>query len=171
MWTKKEIFAIGGLREIGFKPKSDLLMVLSSQGRGIFDCEKAEKIDRDYFDYYMEEWDSENGKVEGFGVLDSETIICGGFEFQDPLSKKTFDDWTIEIREENRSNWKGEIQKSEVLFLVNGKEKIEIETFHYGIDRAYGFSDTGNSFVYGTPSDLHIWTKSKNDINKPIAQI
>ena len=68
MWQKRNNWTIGGLLEIGFKPNSDLLMVLSSQGRGIFDCLKDEKIGRDYFDYYMEKWDSEQGIVEGFGI-------------------------------------------------------------------------------------------------------
>jgi hypothetical protein len=40
---KGNTWAIGGLREIGFQFKADLLMVLSSQGRGIFDCIKTKK--------------------------------------------------------------------------------------------------------------------------------
>jgi hypothetical protein len=45
-WGHKETFAIGGLHNVGFAPNSDYLIVLSSQGQGIFDCIKGEKIAR-----------------------------------------------------------------------------------------------------------------------------
>ncbi|WP_298514788.1 hypothetical protein [uncultured Kordia sp.] len=161
MWEKRNMWAIGGLREIGFKPNSDLLMVLSSQGRGVFDCIKDEKIARDHFDYYAEKWDSDLGIVEGIGILKNENIKCGGFEAPDILKKETEDHWIIEIKSEIRPNWQQKELKADVMYLQNRKtkESIEIAVFHYGIDRSYGFSDTGNSFVVGTASDITIWNR------------
>ncbi len=80
MWQKGNTWSIGGVREIGFKSNTDLLMVLSSQGRGIFDCMKDKKIGRDHFDYYMEKWDSDLGIVEGFGFHDAlrRLVYIGG---------------------------------------------------------------------------------------------
>jgi hypothetical protein len=46
-WKAATVFAIGGLTEVGYAPDSDLLLVISSQGRGVFDCLKGEKIARD----------------------------------------------------------------------------------------------------------------------------
>lgn len=163
MWQKRNIWAIGGLREIGFKSNSDLLIVLSSQGRGIFDCEKDEKVERDNFDYYMEKWDSDLGIVEGFGILENEKIKCGGFEAPDVIKKETNDNWTVEIRSEIRPNWQKKKLKADVMYLRNRttNEKIEIDVFHYGINRGYGFSDTGNSFVVGTSSEITIWNRER----------
>jgi len=161
MWHKTGNWAIGGLQEIGFNSNSDLLMVLSSQGRGIFDCVKNEKIGRDYFDYYMENWDSDLGIVEGFGILKDEKIKCGGFEAPDILKKETKDGWKIKIEKAIRPNWKKEDVMSNVLYLTNKEinEKIEIYYFHSKIDRGYGYSETGNSFVIGTSSNLLIWNR------------
>ena len=45
---KKTIFAIGGLSEIGFsKQNPNLLLVISSQGRGLIDCQNSKLIERD----------------------------------------------------------------------------------------------------------------------------
>ena len=163
MWQKRNIWAIGGLREIGFKSNSDLLMVLSSQGRGIFDCKKDEKVERDNFDYYMEKWDSDLGIVEGFGILKNEKIKCGGFESPDVVQKETDDNWTVEIRSEIRPDWQKKKIMADVVYLRNRatNERIEVNIFHNGIDRGYGFSDTGNSFVVGTSSEITIWNRER----------
>lgn len=161
MWTKLNTWAIGGLREIGFKSNTDFLMVLSSQGRGLFDCLKNEKIARDPYDYYNMDWDSETGKVEGVGILESEEIICGGFEHPNVLQQSTEDGWKTLIKTELRPNWKNEALPAEVLYLQNDliNQNQELAFFHYGLDRGFGFSDTGLSFVIGTSSDLYIFTR------------
>lgn len=46
-WKKVASFGIGGLTEVGYAPDSDLLLVVSSQGRGVFNCISGEKIARD----------------------------------------------------------------------------------------------------------------------------
>lgn len=162
MWKKRNIWAIGGLREIGFQPNSDLLLVLSGQGRGIFDCIADKKIERDYYDYYMEDWDSKVGIVEGIGLLENKRIKCGGFEAPDVLKKETIDGWQVKVKKELRLNWEKKNQIAEVMFLQNSQTDkiIEVGTFYYGINRGYGFSDTGNVFVIGTSSDLHVWSRS-----------
>jgi hypothetical protein len=163
MWQKRKIWAIGGLLEIGFKSNSDLLMVLSSQGRGIFNCSMVKRIERDHFDYYREKWNSDLGIAEGFGILENEIIKCGGFEAPDIIKKETKDNWTVEITNEIRPNWQKIELKAEVMYLQNRKtnERIEVDVFHYGIDRAYGFSDTENSFVVGTSSEIVIWNRER----------
>lgn len=164
MWEKKVEWAIGGLLEIGFKSNSDLLMVLSSQGRGIFDCLTAERIGRDYIDYYNEKWDCGTGIVEGFGVLDNEEIICGGFEVPDILKKETIDNWKVIAEIETRPDWQNKKLKAEVMYLKNLvlNEKQEVGVFHYGINRGYGFSETGDSFVIATSSEISVWNRKEN---------
>lgn len=160
MWKKVGFWAVGGLREIGFKNGTDYLMVLGG-GRGIFDCIKNEKIARDRTDYYHYEWNMNNGIVKGFNLFEGEEIICGGFEYKDILKKITSDGWSIKIENGERLDYKKEIAPCEIMYLFNqeSKQKIETQTFFYGINRAYGFSDTGKSFVVATSSDLHIWNR------------
>jgi len=163
MWKKRNEWAVGGLTEIGFQPNTDLLLVLSSQGRGLFDCVKGEKIARNNNSIYAEICVEDTGKVKGIGILEGTTIQCGGFEFPDILSKTTNDGWTVKIQKEIRSNWELKEVLTDVMYLQNKQlnKEIEVNVFYYNINRAYGFSDTGNSFVIGTSSELKIWNRDK----------
>jgi hypothetical protein len=51
-WKKIANHAVGGLFQIGYAEDSDLLLVLSHNGRGIFDCLTGERIARDTKDAF-----------------------------------------------------------------------------------------------------------------------
>ena len=75
-WTRKCEFAVGGLEYFGFAESSDILFVLSSQGRGLIDMSKNEKIARDdAFDYPS---DGALLTSRGFDVLEGKTIWLAG---------------------------------------------------------------------------------------------
>jgi len=160
MWKLKANFAIGGLREMGFYEDSDYLLLLSSQGRGLFDCLAGEKIARDNYDYYSEEWDPNTGIVKGIGQLSDKQIKCGGFEYADILEKEIGENLKTEIVKEKRKIWNGEVQEVDVLNIIDHGEKTEIYSTPYGLDRAFGFSKNGQCFVLGISSNLFIWTKA-----------
>ena len=44
---KRVDHAVGGLTDIGFADDTDLLVTLSGQGRGIYDCTSGERLERD----------------------------------------------------------------------------------------------------------------------------
>lgn len=163
MWIRKNVWAIGGLREIGFLENSDVLMVLSSQGRGIFNCLTAERIERDSRDYYTNKWNPENGNVKGVGEYENENFICGGFEYPDILSKETSDGFTTEIKTKKFKFLFPEDANAGTLFIhsPDKKMKIEIAQSDYGFDRAYGFSPTGKSFVFSTSSEIEFWIRAE----------
>src|SRR6266536_2554437 len=75
---RKTVFSIGGLSEIGFsKQNSNLLLVISSQGRGLIDCQSCELIERDY-DTNWDWIDSYELTAQGIGVLSNEKILVSG---------------------------------------------------------------------------------------------
>jgi len=71
-WTRTEGFSIGGFEYFGFAESSDILVVLSSQGRGLIDMAKNEKIARDYA--VDDTLDETLLTTKGFDVLEGETI-------------------------------------------------------------------------------------------------
>src|SRR5688572_19430448 len=72
---RKTVFAIGGLSEIGFsKQHPNILLVISSQGRGIIDCESSELLERDY-DTNWDWIDSYELTAQGIGILSNERIF------------------------------------------------------------------------------------------------
>ncbi|MDR6742526.1 hypothetical protein J2X56_004557 [Herbaspirillum sp. 1173] len=89
-WQKTGAFAVGGLTEVGFSQRSELLLVVSSAGRGVIDCTRGEKIARDY--EINGDWYSASSLTcEGIGPLKDERIqlaglVGGGLPFPTGLS-------------------------------------------------------------------------------------
>jgi len=131
MWIKNETFAVGGLREIGFRKNTDFLLVLSADGRGLFDCLAGQKKARNSDDYYSDYWNSETGLIDGFDIFKNEKIHCGGFEHPNTLSKTTVDGWAIIVENETRLDYKQTLQPAQVMYLIDAElnEKIEVHVF------------------------------------------
>ena len=158
---KKSTFAIGGLTEIGFsKHNPNLLLVISSQGRGIIDCEKNELIERDN----DTNWDWINSyemTSQGIGVLSDEIICVSGLHGGGlPLMNKNGDgllymatEWpTIDLIFE--PNFKSIYKENEA------NECFRI--FHDCELRTYGFSYDGETFIIATSSEINIYRNNKN---------
>ena len=71
-WAHRGTFAIGGLEYFGFAETSDILVVISTQGRGLIDMAKGEKIARDK----STDFDLDRTLLisKGFDILEGETI-------------------------------------------------------------------------------------------------
>lgn len=158
---RKTGFAIGGLSEIGFsKQNPNLLLVVSSQGRGVIDCQKRELIERDY----DTNWDWINPyelTAQGIGVLSDEKIMVSGLHGGGlPLMNVNGDqllymatEWPI-IDIIFEPNFKSIYKENEA------KECFRI--FHDYELRSYGFSYDGNTFVIATSNEINIYRKEKN---------
>src|SRR5262245_9637675 len=92
-WKKATGFAIGGLTEIGYAPGSDLLLVVSGQGRGVFDCISGERIARDYDDS-PDFIDETKLLASGIGPLSGQWIRVGGLH-GGGLPNSTKDGWGL----------------------------------------------------------------------------
>ena len=46
-WREVAVHAVGGLTDVAFAESSDLLLVISSVGRGLFDCSSGDRVARD----------------------------------------------------------------------------------------------------------------------------
>jgi hypothetical protein len=70
-WSLITSISVGGLRSVGFDRHTDVLLVVSSQGRGIIDCRSGEKLARDDEEYFEGE---EHLEAEGIGLLQGKII-------------------------------------------------------------------------------------------------
>jgi hypothetical protein len=158
---RKTVFAIGGLSEIGFsKQHPNLLLVISSQGRGIIDCQRSELIERDYD--INEDWiDSYELTAQGLGILSNEKILVSGLHGGGlPLMNKSGDSLLFMATE-----W----PIIDIIFEPNSKSiykenqaKECFRVFHDYELRTYGFSYNGETFVIATSSEINIYRKQKN---------
>jgi hypothetical protein len=154
-WHQIVSIAVGGLRSVGFDRHVDLLLVVSSQGRGVIDCLSGEKLARDDEEYYEGE---EHLEAEGIGLLQGKTIKMAGL-FGGGLPLITEDRWSIEIV---CLNWPVQevilIPPGSNLYgsLHNRPDRFE-KVFSDASIRAVGFSHSGRSFVIATTSDVTIY--------------
>jgi hypothetical protein len=92
-WRGAGVIAVGGLHAVGFDRRTELLLVVSSAGRGVIDCRTGSKVAREseeYTDYeqYLE--------AEGIGPLKGRALTMAGL-LGGGLPKSTRDGWSIEV--------------------------------------------------------------------------
>jgi hypothetical protein len=90
------VYAVGGLFGVGYATASELLLVLSSQGRGVFDCATGERLARDYEESHKF-FDPIRLTAVGFGPLDGQAIRIAGL-FGGGLPLTTLDGWYLEAQ-------------------------------------------------------------------------
>jgi hypothetical protein len=160
-WRRIGIFAVGGLTDVGFAPHSNLLLVVSSAGRGIIDCSTGDRVARDPSVPEDDENDWQDRfhlEAEGIGPLAGQAIRTAGL-FGGGLPLLTSDGWRVERLalewpEESLLLVPPEADLySEYLGRPAAFSKLAVESEV----RAWGFSPTGRSLVLATSSDLTVW--------------
>lgn len=75
-WNCVATATIGGLQSVGFGRGSDLLLVTSSQGRGVFNCLSGERLARDRDEDFFE--DPTELEAAGIGPFDGTYVRMAG---------------------------------------------------------------------------------------------
>lgn len=155
-WERLVIMPVGGLTDLGFSKNSPHLLVLSSQGRGVIDCNTGEKLVRDN-EEYGDWFDQRQLLCKGIGPLELEWIqTCGIQGGGLPLSNQHGE--SIEVV---APHWPA----YDIYFCSNYKSALiagsapyccKIDTEHL---RAYGFSWCGNFLVSANSSDFTLWKR------------
>ena len=154
------------MTEVGFAAGTDLILVLSAQGRGVFDCTTGDRLARDYEEPIGESsWynDIELWSM-GIGPLQGHRVALAGV-FGGGLRRATADGWGLELVS---PDWPES-------FIVLYPQWIRGSVFddptptdyvriapQYGSDAvtAYGFSDTGQTFVVAMSHTLEIYARA-----------
>ena len=154
-WKETWSDSIGGLLEIGFAADSELLLVVSHEGRGVFDCSTGKRVARDY-EIDMEQWtDTIRLTAQGIGPLKRQTLSMAGI-WGGGLPVCTADDWHLEII---AVHWSQDIvvlcpPRSNVYSDTTFGECVKV--FEGDSVRACGFSYTGRSFVIAEGSGISL---------------
>jgi len=149
--------SIGGLTEVGFADISDDLLVLSSQGRGLFDCVTGELIARDNEKMFPNS-DESGMTAPGIGKHSSKVFQLAGLQ-GGGLVRGTKDGWGLHVIQ---LPW-----PIHVVFLTSNYAEVtdssgnvtklcSDEPCEY---RAAGFSPTGRSFVVATSGELMFYAR------------
>jgi len=154
-WKKIGAVAVGGLRSIGFDRDSEMLLIVSSMGRGVIDCCDCAKVARDEAEYYAGETYLE---AEGIGQLEGKTIRMAGLT-GGGLPNVTQDGWMLEIV---TLDWpEHDVLLAEpyttIYDSLYGKPSRFKKIARESELRAYGFSYTGKSLVIATSSEIVVY--------------
>src|SRR5437773_441977 len=76
-WRAVGTHPIGGLISVAFDRDSELLLITSHQGRGVFDCTTGQRVARDQDSSYAWE-DAAQLTAQGFGPLTGKTLATAG---------------------------------------------------------------------------------------------
>ncbi len=158
-WREAGRHAVGGLTGVGFARDTETLLVVSSQGRGVFDCASGSRLVRDR-DTECDYEDEIALEARGIGPLEGMVIRMSGLH-GGGLPRSTYDGWSAE---QLALDWPQQTLLilspwSSIYDLTRGRSvdftKLAVESEV----RAYGFSPTGRSLVVATSSDLVIYTR------------
>jgi hypothetical protein len=156
-WKKVTGFAIGGLTEVGYAPDSDLLLVVSGQGRGVFNCVTGEKIARDSDDS-LDFIDATKLVASGIGPLEGQRIRMGGLH-GGGLPNSTADGWGLEALPLPWPHYHVFLTAPWKTVYDDAEHAVKVETDEACELRAYGFSETGRSFVVALSCEIAIFAR------------
>ncbi|MCC9603767.1 hypothetical protein LOC67_24720 [Stieleria sp. JC731] len=146
---------VGGLTDIGFVPNTDDLLVVSSQGRGLFDTISGEKLARDSEEFF-DNPDETGMTAPGIGRANGVPVPLAGLH-GGGLLRITRDGWSITIAQ---LPW-----PRHVIFLSskyaapyddsgNSWKICDDGACEY---RMAGFSPSGCAFVFASSCELVIY--------------
>ncbi|MEO6978004.1 MAG: hypothetical protein ABJA76_16785 [Mucilaginibacter sp.] len=160
MFKRLNTFAIGGLENIGYIDNNDTLIVLSGQGRGVFDCLTGQKIYRDDENWWQD-FDEATSTIHVNIVNISSGIKTSGLFGERKLPSRTVDGWELSLSDPYPDDPPFEKYNVQSVFLKHGVQDKEIFVAKDGPCevRAFGFSDTGNTFVVALSCELIIWKR------------
>jgi hypothetical protein len=150
-WRALPAQGVGGLFQVGYAGGSDFLLVLSAQGRGIFDCLTGAKVARDSAEAH-DFFDQIRLTADGFGPLAGRSIRMAGL-FGGGFPLTTADEWCLEV---HAQAWP---TQSVFLRAPAARKPVCIGDDGECEMRACGFSETGRSFIIATSCELAIFTR------------
>ncbi len=138
-WVEMVTRAIGGLTEVGFAGPG-VLLVVSHQGRGLFDCATGERLARDGSD--APDWFDPSGPSSmGIGPYEGVWVPVAGLA-GGSLRRDTDDGWSATATINSVA-----LHSSDSVQVIDEGEEI----------RVFGFSEDGRTFVLGSSPTLRIF--------------
>lgn len=157
-WKRVTSVAVGGLEAVGFAENSELLLVISTSGRGLFESSTGECIARDRkppmhdCDWY----DTVRLSALGIGPLANTPIKIAGL-YGGGLRVSTEDGWQLSVIAPIWPDHRVILSPPFQSLYTNLAASVQVfEDYHI---RAYGFSETGRSFVIATSSDVTLFSR------------
>lgn len=143
--------SVGGCREVGFSG-TDLLLVVSSSGRGVLRLPRGERVARDD-DASLAWLDETTPAAEGIGPLAGQMVPVAGLSGGRLATARA--DGASLTRE-----GAGDPQTESVVLEVEGERRRLVHVWDTGGELvAYGFSPCGEHVIVATTANVSVYTR------------
>lgn len=157
-WNLVSSSVVGGLMQVGYADGTDDLLVVSSQGRGLFDCITGKRIARDNDESFPNS-DKSEMTAPGIGTHAKTTFRLAGLQ-GGGLATCTRSGWGLHVLQLPwpihvvfiTSNYVDITDNTGCVMKLCNDEPCEF--------RAAGFSPTGRSFIVATSCELRIYARN-----------
>jgi hypothetical protein len=153
-WRRTVSAAVGGLREIGFSEDESALLVVSHDGRGLFDTVTGERLarDDDRPETNSDWFDAAHRRVRGIGKTADRWVGMVGL-------------WGGALALDDRQGWRAELvgkgRHEQALVGLQGEQQRWRVAAPIAEVRAFGFSASGRFLVLATSADLTVFAKAE----------
>lgn len=140
---------VGGLLGAGFSHETELLLVVSSAGRGVFDCTSGKRVGRDANDVTLPEYPN---SATGIPPLPPAEIPIMGLDGGSPMSSETPDGIKLRMLspDYNAIVW---------IELADTGSGYRLPTRFEEV-RSAGFSGSGRSLIVAEQHTLHMFVRN-----------
>jgi len=158
-WKRLTTVAVGGLEAVGFADNSDLLLVISTSGRGVIDCTTGDRVARDREPPTQEsDWyDDVRLSARGIGALTNMRVRVAGL-YGGGLATSTVDAWQLTVIAPIWPDYRVLLSPPFESLYTNLAASVQV--FEDYAITACGFSETGRSFVIATASDVTVFGRT-----------
>ena len=141
-WSRRVTHAVGGLTDVGTSSDGRFLLVVSHQGRGVYDLEDGTRVARDSSLVPESDRDDAAHTVAGIGPLADCAVAVAGL-WGGHLPATTVDGWSI--------------SRGAQCFRLSGPgQAADLPEIDTDVALA-GFVRGGSVLVYACSSDLTLW--------------
>ncbi len=152
LWPIRHVIRAGGLFGVGYADGSDLLLIVTHDGRGVVDCISGEMVARDPDPSFP--FDEDSRMTEGIGPMAGQEILINGEIYGGALPLSTEDGWRLTGCLSNSSD-----DAIQLIAPIGTDQKPGKFTGFVPEIRVFGFSPTGRSFVIVTGAEVFTFAR------------
>ena len=155
-WRRIAAHPVGGITDVGYAPGSDMLLVVTHDGRGVFDGTTGQRVARDTAPLPDAWHDRIRMTAAGIGPIGGVNIRLAGLWGRGLLATAP-DSWSLEIVSPDWPEHQAILSPPGCDIFSADRAQGCTKVSHIDELRAWGFSETGRSFVLAQSHTLEIF--------------
>jgi hypothetical protein len=159
-WRQVGVYAVGGLTEVGYADDTDLLLVVSGNGRGVFDARTGVRVAREPEGEDDGWYDPVRLTAAGVGPLVGVKVRLAGLH-GGGLPVTTADGWSVQLAFPDWPAGMVVLEPPGAAVLVNHLSAGCVRIADLDVYMACGFSPTGRTLAVAEGHTLQLFSRAE----------